>query len=374
MKRWPDKVIIGLTGNIATGKSVVRRMLEHLGALGIDADALGHRALDPASPGYHQIIEAFGRAILDEKGFINRKALGRIVFSDPAALSRLEAIVHPLIRQAIALLIENAPQKVIVIEAIKLLEGDLYALCDSIWVTEAAPETQLARLRNKRNMSTQDAQQRIQSQPPQAQKITVADVIIHNDRSFEVTWNQVTRAWNNLFPDTAEKTPQPLAVPGMSMVHARPDHANEIAAFITKTDPDRSGMSRSRVIREFSKKTFILLKFDDKIIGLAGWATNNLVAHVDGVHLAPQIDAAQALHLLVQEAENAARTRQCEVCILFIPARYAGRACGWQSMGYEICDLTQITIQAWVEAVRECEKRDTIMFIKRLNQGQVFSV
>ncbi len=374
MKRWPDKVIIGLTGNIATGKSVVRRMLEHLGALGIDADALGHRALDPSSPGYGRVVGEFGRAILDENGHIDRKALGRIVFSDPAALKRLEAIVHPLIRQAIASLIENASQKVIVIEAIKLLEGDLYSMCDAIWVAEAAPETQLARLKNKRKMSAQDALQRIQSQPPQAQKLSVADVIIRNDRSFESTWNQVTQAWYKRFPADQGKAPQPLALPGMALVYARPEHASDIAAFMTKTNSERGSMTRSRVMREFSKKTFILLKFDDKIIAVAGWATNNLVAHVDGVYLAHHTDAPQALHLLVQEAENASRTRQCEVCILFIPARYAGRAFGWQSMGYEITDLTQITVQAWVEAVRECEKRDTVVFIKRLNQGQVFSV
>ena len=374
MKRWPDKVIIGLTGNIATGKSVVRRMLEHQGAFGIDADALGHRALDPTSPGFNQVLEAFGTSIRDDSGHIDRKALGQIVFSDPLALKRLEAIVHPLIRQAIAVLIENAPQKVIVIEAIKLLEGDLFALCDSIWVTEAAQETQLARLMDKRKMRHEDALQRIRSQPPQAQKLAVADVIIHNDISFEAIWDQVNQAWQRLFPETQPTSPTPLPIPGMIVEYARPERASEIAAFMTKTNLEQNNISTGQVMREFSQKTFILLKIDDKIVGLAGWATNNLVGLVDDVHLSPKIDPSQALPLLIQETENASRIRQCEVNLLFIPAHYAGRAIGWESMGYEITHLSQITVQAWVEAVHESELRDAIMFIKRLNQGQVFCV
>jgi len=374
MKRWPDKVIIGLTGNIATGKSVVRRMLEHQGAFGIDADALGHRALDPTSPGFNQVLEAFGTSIRDDNGHIDRKALGRIVFSDPLALKRLEAIVHPLIRQAIAVLIENAPQKVIVIEAIKLLEGDLYALCDSIWVTEATPETQLARLMDKRQMRHEDALQRIRSQPPQAQKLAVADVIIHNDISFEATWDQVNQAWQRLFPETRPTSPTPLPIPGMTVEYARPENASEIAAFMTKTSLEQNSITSSQIIREFSLKTFIMLKIDDKIVGLAGWATNNLVGFVDDVYLSQKIDPSQALQHLIQEAENASRTRQCEVCILFMPARYARRAIGWESMGYEITHLTQITVQSWVEAMHESKVRDTVMFIKRLNPGQVFCV
>lgn len=373
MKPWPDKVIIGLTGNIATGKSVVRRMLEHLGAFGIDADALGHRALDPASAGYAGVLEAFGSEILDDSGAIDRKKLGRIVFSDAAALKRLEAIVHPLIRQAITSLIEHAPQKVIVIEAIKLLEGDLYALCDSIWVSVASPEIQMARLREKRKMNAQDALQRIQSQSPQEQKIAVADIVIHNERSFEATWEQITKAWYRLFPEAQPEAVIPLSIPGMTLEYAQPQAASEIAAFVGKTSLEKSNVTHEHILYEFSQKTFILLRLNDKIIGLVGWATNNLVALVDNVHLSAHIDPAQALHLLIQEVENASRSRQCEVCLLFIPAHYAKRAFGWQSMGYGITDLTQIKIRAWAEAARSPEVRNTVMFIKRLDAGQVLS-
>ena len=98
MSGWPGRYVIGLTGNIATGKSVVRRMLEHLGAFGIDADALAHRTFAPEAPGYQPLIQAFGPEILQPDGRVDRAKLGGVVFSDPQALVRLESIVHPLVR------------------------------------------------------------------------------------------------------------------------------------------------------------------------------------------------------------------------------------------------------------------------------------
>ena len=176
MSAWSGKYVIGLTGNIATGKSVVRKMLEHLGAYGIDADALAHRAIAKGSPGYAKVIELFGRWILDEEGQVDRKKLGRVVFADPDALKQLEAIVHPLVRQAVDLLTKRASHKVIVIEAIKLLESPLRDACDVIWVTDAPREIQMQRLVSKRQTSPQEALQRVESQAAQAEKLAAADV------------------------------------------------------------------------------------------------------------------------------------------------------------------------------------------------------
>jgi len=93
MSRWPSKYVIGLTGNIATGKSVVRKMLEHLGAFGLDADALAHQASAKGGPAYAQIIKLFGEWVVGEDGEINRARLGRLAFNDPEALARLMARV-----------------------------------------------------------------------------------------------------------------------------------------------------------------------------------------------------------------------------------------------------------------------------------------
>ena len=125
MKKWDGKYIIGLTGNIGTGKSVVRRMLEHLGAYGIDADAIAHRAISRDAPCYDNIVQVFGNHILAADEQIDRRKLGQIVFNDSQALAKLEAIVHPMVEQAADLLIRRSVQKVVVLEDIKLLESKI---------------------------------------------------------------------------------------------------------------------------------------------------------------------------------------------------------------------------------------------------------
>ncbi|MFH2040101.1 MAG: dephospho-CoA kinase, partial [Chloroflexota bacterium] len=134
MSKWAGKYVIGLTGNIATGKSVVRKMLEHLGAYGIDADALAHRVIAKGAPGYMPVLSTFGTWVLNERSEIDRRKLGRLVFSDPDALAQLEKIIHPFVSQAIDLIVSRARQRTIVIEAIKLLETDLAEACDTLWI------------------------------------------------------------------------------------------------------------------------------------------------------------------------------------------------------------------------------------------------
>ncbi len=180
MSKWAGKYIIGLTGNIGTGKSVVRKMLEHLGAYGIDADALGHRAIAKGAPGYQKVINAFGQWILGPDEQIDRLKLARLVFTDPEAMRQLEAIVHPLVNQAINYMVQRASQPVIVIEAIKLLEAGISKNCDSIWVSYATPEIQLTRLIQNRHMNEADARQRISSQSPQEEKVSRAHIVIKN--------------------------------------------------------------------------------------------------------------------------------------------------------------------------------------------------
>ena len=142
MSNWPGKYVIGLTGNIATGKSVVCKMLEHLGAYSIDADALSHRAIAKGAPGYQTVLDTFGKWILGSDGEIDRGKLGRLVFNDPEALQQLELIVHPLVEKAVDVMIKRAGQPVIVLEAIKLLEGNLASGCDAIWVSYASESIQ----------------------------------------------------------------------------------------------------------------------------------------------------------------------------------------------------------------------------------------
>ena len=187
--------IIGLTGNIATGKSAVMRLAAERGALTIDADRVVHELLAGDAAIQEAVVGAFGPGVR-RAGGIDRAALGAIVFGDADRLRQLEAILHPAVRAEIARRVQTADAPVIMIEAIKLLEGPLAVLCDQVWVTACARETQMARLRVCRGLSEADATARIDAQPPQADKIARADVVIRTDGLLRETEAQVATAWD----------------------------------------------------------------------------------------------------------------------------------------------------------------------------------
>lgn len=199
MSRVPDKTVIGLTGNIGVGKSTVMALLAGLGAVGIDADKVAHQVMEPGQPAYQQIVARFGLSIAPDGGPIDRGRLGQIVFTDPAALADLEAIVHPAVFEVIQRRVAEASAPVVVIEAIKLLEAGLSRqLCQQVWVVAAPREQQILRLMQTRGLSEAEAALRIDAQPPQAEKIAQADVVIDNSGSLEAVRVQVERAWQML--------------------------------------------------------------------------------------------------------------------------------------------------------------------------------
>jgi dephospho-CoA kinase len=373
MSAWPGKYVIGLTGNIATGKSVVRKMLEHLGAYGIDADALAHRAIANDAPGFQPVLDIFGSWVLAADGQIDRTRLAKIVFSDSEALERLEAIVHPLVGGAIDLLVRRASQKVIVIEAIKLLEGPLHMACDNIWVTTAPGETQLRRLRVKRGMSVEVARQRIAAQPPQALKIEAADVVIENNGTFEATWKQVLAAWHRTIPGEAVEPvrPVPAAEGRLVVERAGPRQADEIAALITDISKGRRTMSGADVMAGFGEKAFLLLKLDERLVGLAGWQVENLVARVSDVFLEPGLALGEAVRVLMNEIEIASRELQSEVLLLFLPPHLGRHNAVWDALGYSPRNPQDLKVSAWEEAALESMPVGTVMFYKRLRKDRV---
>ena len=191
-------LLIGLTGNIATGKSTVAQMLSDLGAMVIDADAVAHQVMRPGTPAHGAIVEEFGPDITTGDGEIDRRRLGRRVFSDHEAMARLEAIVHPATLQAIARQIETTTADVVVIEAIKLIESGLAETCDSVWVTVCRPEQQIARIVRGRGLTAAEARQRVEAQKPQQARVARADVVIDNAGSLSATREQVVAAWRRV--------------------------------------------------------------------------------------------------------------------------------------------------------------------------------
>ena len=191
--------MIGLTGNIATGKSTVLAYLRHKGAHIIDADKLAHQAMAPNGPAYQPVIAAFGPSIVGKDGVIDRAALGRIVFADPGALARLEQIVHPAVFVMAQEELAASRANVVIVEAIKLLESRrLLTLCQEIWVVTAEPDVQLRRLQQVRNMDETEARQRMAAQSPQEEKIRQATRVIDNNGTPEELRTKLDHIWNEL--------------------------------------------------------------------------------------------------------------------------------------------------------------------------------
>lgn len=193
-----DKFIIGLTGNIATGKSAVLQLAAQRGAFTIDADRVVHELLNNDGALQQTISEVFGPTVRLEDGRINRPALGKIVFNNSEKLRQLEGIIHPAVYSVVIKKIAETKATIVMYEAIKLLESKVRGLCDQIWVTTCSREMQLDRLQIYRGLDKETALSRINAQAPQEEKIAHADVIIDTNGSITDTVAQFAQAWSQL--------------------------------------------------------------------------------------------------------------------------------------------------------------------------------
>lgn len=203
--RKPANVyLLGLTGGIACGKSTVVAMLAELGVATLDADAVTRQLQEPGQPVYAAIVAAFGAAVVQPDGTLDRQALAARVFSDAAELARLEALVHPAVRAAVQQWLDElastppvapATRHIALVDAIKLIEGGWTTVCDATWVVTCPREQQVARLMTTRGMSAEVAHQRIDAQMPQHERVQYATVVIDNSGSLAATREQVVAAW-----------------------------------------------------------------------------------------------------------------------------------------------------------------------------------
>ncbi len=190
--------VIGLTGNIACGKSLVLSTLQELGAETFDADRVAHDVMRHGTDAWKQIRTRYGCEVVGDDGEIDRRKLGSIVFADPEALDDLDKIVHPATVAAIRQRVGESEHAVAVIDAIKLFEAGLAADCDEVWVVDCTREQQVERLMARNNLTREDALIRIDAQPLQAEKIARANRIIDNSRTPEETMASVRELWREL--------------------------------------------------------------------------------------------------------------------------------------------------------------------------------
>jgi dephospho-CoA kinase len=194
--------ILGLTGGIAAGKSVVARRLAELGAVHVDADAIAREVVEPGTPALDAIRRRFGDGVITAEGTLDRAALGAIVFSDADARTDLNRITHPAVwrrsRELFAEAGERDPDAVVVYDVPLLAEGSRRDEFDRIVVVHAPREERLRRLVELRGMTADDAQRRIDAQASDEDRLAIADEVIDAGGTLDGTLRQVDELWERL--------------------------------------------------------------------------------------------------------------------------------------------------------------------------------
>lgn len=188
--------ILGLTGGIASGKSTVSAYLAQNGALIIDADLIARQVVAKKSSGLKQIVAKFGEEILTASGELDRKKLGKLVFSNKELLKALTDITGPLIRAEILREIQaakNAQVKLVVLDIPLLFETGYQTLCDKVMVVTIPSKLQLERVMKRDNLSAAEARKRIANQLPASKRNELADVLIDNSKGVAETYQQVLK-------------------------------------------------------------------------------------------------------------------------------------------------------------------------------------
>ena len=193
-------LVIGLTGGIGTGKSEVARLLQSLGAAVISADEVGHEAYVPDSESWREVVDTFGKEILQPSGEIDRQKLGAIVFSDPQQLEKLNAIMHPRMARMVAdriQVLRDQGASTVVVEAALLFEAGWDSLVDEVWTTDSSVELVVERLQARNGMDEKESRRRIGSQMDRAERIERSDLVVDNSSDVSALEQTVMGLWDS---------------------------------------------------------------------------------------------------------------------------------------------------------------------------------
>lgn len=203
-------LFVGLTGGIGSGKSTAARMLADLGAVVLDADAFAREAAASSSPQFPEIVAVFGPGVVQADGGLDRAGVAAIVFSDPAKLQALEAIIHPVVDVRVDQEVARhaGTDTIVVLDSPLLIPMGTYARCDAVVVVACSPERQIARLA-ARGMTDADARARMAAQPALEAIAPYADHVLDNDGTVEELHGQVLRLWSDLERDLRAQGGEP---------------------------------------------------------------------------------------------------------------------------------------------------------------------
>jgi len=430
--------LIGLLGQIGSGKTTVLKMLAQLGACTIDADMLAHLTMQRGTPTWTAIVKTFGASVLKPDGQIDRRKLGGLVFAKPEALQQLEAIVHPAVRTLTQDLLRANPKPVVVIEAIKLVEAGMHEWCDALWAIDCTPATQIERVMRTRNLSQAEAEARLAAQGSFEEKYKLANVIIDNAGDKKATLRQVEKAFRAIRPETARdkrewlfgvpREPEvqteevaPPAITEETTAPPLPDWAKERPAVrvVTrqKTAPPTTGgkpgiispptpdwaksktevevrrtrrsdlemlsvalatkenrtkpLSREETLKRFGERGYRIAIADKKIVALAAWEAENLVASVREMWTESPDIAALALPRLFELIESEAGELLCEIVLLMIPNSASAHIVGQvRAAGYQPQDFKTLH-KLWQQAVQDRMQPGDELWGKKLREVAV---
>lgn len=229
---------IGLTGGIASGKSVAAARLRELGAVVIDADALAREVVEPGTPGLAQVAGAFSKAILTPDGGLDRPKLGALVFGNPERLGVLNGIIHPLVRERAAALAAAAPKGAVVVQDIPLLvETGQGANFHLVVVVDAPDAVRVQRMMQHRHLTADEARARMAAQAGRDERLAAADVVLDNSGTKDELRDAVDRLWKFRLAPFAENLSRHRVAPragGPVLTPANPEWPAQAGRLIAR--------------------------------------------------------------------------------------------------------------------------------------------
>lgn len=312
-------------------------MLEQAGVFGIDADSLSHYVIRAGASGYKPVVEQFGEGILNSKGEIDRRRLGRIVFNDPKSLKKLENIIHPLVREKIHEILQTTPFSHVVIEAIKLYESGLSSECDTIWVSDSSQELQIKRLVNGRGMDRSSAKERILAQPPQSRKNKMADAVINNHGSYFQTWGQVRQGLMEILQNSGIQLypGNPAKFNGTEIYRCNPDDTKKIAKLMSRFSEVSKDISSIEAGSFLFNKHYLIFSEHSTEQALIAWENDNFIIRVSDFYCNSEKQTSELLYNIIKELDQFWLRYKPELILLRTPGKLKKNTRKLQQLGYQ---------------------------------------